>query len=221
VSDRAQFGSWKAQSSLGRGGQGEVFLATKPSHDASALVSSLDETLAAIARTYNREDRRQHTEKVAVIIRAIAAERSDPVGALKVLHQVPDKAAAEKALGRMQQELAALAAIQHDSLVRLYDSNLNERWFVMEYLRCGTLSGHLGRTRGNVLASLKTFRPLVEAVAKLHEKGYVHRDIKPDNIFVADDGHLVLAGCGKTANFNEIRNPYYAESKTSSSQNEF
>ena len=42
---------------------------------------------------------------------------------------------------------------------------------------------------------------------------------------IADDLSLVetdlLAGCGKTANFNEIRNPYYAESKTSSSQNEF
>jgi hypothetical protein len=54
----------------------------------------------------------------------------------------------------------------------------------------------LGRTQGDVLGSLLAFRSLLEAVAKLHEKGYVHRDIKPDNIFVADDGHLVLGDFG-------------------------
>ena len=36
----------------------------------------------------------------------------------------------------------------------------------------------------------------MDAVAALHAKKVVHRDIKPDNIFVASDGHLVLADCG-------------------------
>jgi serine/threonine protein kinase len=39
-------------------------------------------------------------------------------------------------------------------------------------------------------------RPLAEALGGLHERGYVHRDIKPDNIFLADDGHLVLGDFG-------------------------
>ena len=47
-----------------------------------------------------------------------------------------------------------------------------------------------------MLAALRAFRPVVDAVAALHAKKIVHRDIKPDNIFVASDGHLVLADCG-------------------------
>ena len=36
----------------------------------------------------------------------------------------------------------------------------------------------------------------MDAVSALHSEKVVHRDIKPDNIFVASDGHLVLADCG-------------------------
>ena len=60
----------------------------------------------------------------------------------------------------------------------------------------GTLSGRLETYRGRVLEALRDFRPIVDAVAALHGNGVVHRDIKPDNIFVASDGHLVLADCG-------------------------
>ena len=37
---------------------------------------------------------------------------------------------------------------------------------------------------------------VVEAVALLNRKGYFHRDIKPNNIFVADDGHWILGDLG-------------------------
>lgn len=47
-----------------------------------------------------------------------------------------------------------------------------------------------------MLDALTAFRPVVDAVAALHAKNIVHRDIKPDNIFVASDGRLVLADCG-------------------------
>ncbi len=43
---------------------------------------------------------------------------------------------------------------------------------------------------------MKAFRPLVEGVAKLHERGFVHRDIKPQNIFIDANGNLVLGDFG-------------------------
>ena len=96
----------------------------------------------------------------------------------------------------MKRELTTLESVNHPSLVKVLDSNLDETWFVMEYFAGGTLSKHLGTYKGRMLDALRAFRPLVEAVYALHTEEVVHRDIKPDNIFVACDGKLVLADCG-------------------------
>ena len=100
------------------------------------------------------------------------------------------------AIERMKRELSVLESVNHPSLVKVLDSNLDQQWFVMEFFAGGTLSSHLGTYKGHVRDALRAFRPVVDAVAALHAKGVVHRDIKPDNIFVASDGHLVLADCG-------------------------
>ena len=96
----------------------------------------------------------------------------------------------------MKRELATLESVSHPSLVKVLDSNLDEKWFVMEFLEGGTLSDRLGTYKGRVLDALRAFRSIVDAVTELHKEEVVHRDIKPDNIFVASDGHLVLADCG-------------------------
>ena len=58
------------------------------------------------------------------------------------------------------------------------------------------MSDRLETYKGRVLEALLAFRPIVDAVRALHPKNVVHRDIKPDNIFVASDGRLVLGDCG-------------------------
>jgi len=45
---------------------------------------------------------------------------------------------------------------------------------------------------GNFVGALRAFRPLVEGVAKIHENGYVHRDIKPQNVFLSSEDELIL-----------------------------
>ena len=65
----------------------------------------------------------------------------------------------------------------------------------MEYFERGTLTGGLNAYNGRVLDALEAFRSIVDAASALHDKEIVHRDIKPDNIFVAPD-RLVLGDCG-------------------------
>ena len=137
-------------------------------------------------------------EKLANTIRWIVNERDAPVGALKKLLPIEQSAAEDEAIAleRMRGELATLELVEHPSLVRVLDSNLHQGWFVMEYFDGGTLSNRLEAYRGCVLEALRAFRPIVDAVSALHTENVVHRDIKPDNIFVAGDGRLVLGDCG-------------------------
>ena len=136
--------------------------------------------------------------KLANTIRWIAYEHQAPRGALKKLLPIEEGAAEDEgaALERMKGELSALESVEHPSLVKVLDSNLHQGWFVMEYFDGGTLSNRLEAYKGRVLEALMAFRSIVDAVSALHTKNVVHRDIKPDNIFVAGDGRLVLGDCG-------------------------
>ncbi len=129
------------------------------------------------------------------VINKIGALRTAPRAALKEL--LPDDAAVNPttALARMKRELDALRAVDHPALIKVLDSDLDHRWFVMECFD-HTLKAQPDRFKGRPLDALRAIRPLVEAVARLHTAGIVHRDIKWDNVFLGTDGGLVLGDCG-------------------------
>ena len=195
-----RFGKWEVIKSISRGGQGQVYLV----RDASEVPNTEEqwktfkraiETLNAGVEEWNYE---QAASELADEIRRIASESLATRGALKKLLPVEEGAAEDEtaALARMKQELSTLESVEHPALVKVLDRNLDEEWFVMEFLEGGTLSNCLESYKGRVLATLVAFRPVVDATVALHARKVVHRDIKPDNIFVASDGHLVLGDCG-------------------------
>jgi serine/threonine protein kinase len=198
--DRTDFNGWQKLNSLGRGGQGEVFLARKTAPPAPIPLEQLLEVIHTSGSLGYADKRRKAAEEFVSLVRMIAtnvlSEDHAPVGALKISHPIQDKVATEKAMARMERELLAMKAVTHSSLVRILEARPDEKWFVMEYFSRGTLSGHLGRFSGDVSRALRTFRPLVAAASELHKNGYVHRDIKPANVFVADDSRLVLGDFG-------------------------
>jgi serine/threonine protein kinase len=77
-----------------------------------------------------------------------------------------------------------------------FDQEASPEWFVMEYHHRGTLADSAEQYHGRIIQVLEAVRPIVEGVAAFNEKGYVHRDIKPNNIFLAEDGKLVLGDFG-------------------------
>jgi serine/threonine protein kinase len=117
-------------------------------------------------------------------------------GAVKLFSIHGSKSRRAEALSRLEREVELLEKLDHPNIVKLLDANIGEGWIVMEYLSNGTLADHLPLYKGLAVAALKAFRPLIEGVALLHHVGSVHRDIKLQNIFVAEDGRLVLGDFG-------------------------
>jgi serine/threonine protein kinase len=101
---------------------------------------------------------------------------------------------------RFRREIEAMKACDHPGLIRIYDSDPSPtpRWLAAEYHPRGTLDEEANRKLylGRPLSILTDVRPLADALASLHQRDMIHRDIKPKNIFVADDGRLVLGDFG-------------------------
>ena len=202
MTESARYGKWKVIEPIGRGGQGQVYLV----RDTSLVPTTEDRTnaLRKILMTLSGSgpietlDSEKAALQFADEIRRIVGEFQVPTGALKKLLPFEEGTAEDEAaaIERMKRELLTLESIDHPSLVKVVDSNLDDRWFVMEFFEGGALSNDLGKYKGRVLEALRAFRAIVDAVSALHAEKIVHRDIKPDNIFVAPDGHLVLADCG-------------------------
>lgn len=97
--------------------------------------------------------------------------------------------------GRLLQEARAAAKLAHPAIVRVFDvgqTATGDPFIVMELLEGESLStiidreGHLPATR-----AVQLLLPIADALAAAHAKGFVHRDVKPDNVFVVrDEGAL-------------------------------
>jgi serine/threonine protein kinase len=193
----SKYGKWETIKELGAGGQGVVYMAR------NTELLDIKETKKRIARAHLQlvptsfEDNQsaQAGQLAEAVLAYSNAEHPDYCGALKVLHSSSDPAEFNKQLDRMKQEVGAMRALSHPRIIRILDQNLEDRWFVTELFREGTLADNLYMHRGEFTAALLHFRPLVEAVAQMHGKNLVHRDIKPENIFLSS-GKLVLGDLG-------------------------
>jgi serine/threonine protein kinase len=142
---------------------------------------------------------RKHGEAFARAAVDIAREE-DPSELAALKKFIPRKDGPEPeqtALMRLRNEVEILKKNQQGFL-KMLDSNESENWIVTEYCSNGTLERHLSKYRGKPLASLLAIIPLLRTVAQLHhlDRPVVHRDIKPQNIFIGNDGELLLGDFG-------------------------
>ncbi len=91
-------------------------------------------------------------------------------------------------------EGSVLSLLHHDNIVKLH--SLRSDFLVLEYLRGPTLDASLPLDE---TAARSVLRQLASALAHVHERGFVHRDVKPANVFLEADGRAVLSDFGVAA----------------------
>jgi eukaryotic-like serine/threonine-protein kinase len=92
---------------------------------------------------------------------------------------------------RLLQEARAAARLGHPGIVRVFDFGVTRHedpFVVMELLHGETLADLIHReSRLSAISAVQLLLPIADALATAHGKGIVHRDVKPENIFVARD----------------------------------
>ena len=117
--------------------------------------------------------------------------------AIKVLRG--DLADDEKFIRRFQREAQSVANLSHPNIVEVYDVEEEEgqHYIVMEYIEGKTLK-QLLQKRGALTLSevIDIMLQLTDGLAHAHEAYIIHRDIKPQNIMIQDDGLVKITDFG-------------------------
>ncbi|MFM1870598.1 MAG: hypothetical protein RL398_20 [Planctomycetota bacterium] len=119
--------------------------------------------------------------------------------ALKVL-ELPEDAQKHPALiEAFLREARAAAALNHANLVQVYDvaSADGEHFFSMELASRGSLAAHLRKSGPMTWSNLAPIaKDLAAALQFAHDRGVVHRDVKPANVLLSEDGRAKLGDLG-------------------------
>jgi beta-lactam-binding protein with PASTA domain len=143
-----------------------------------------------------RVDARVAIGGMATVYRALDT-RLDREVALKVMH--PSLAADSEFIERFMREARSIARLAHPNVVGVFDQGTDGPYvyLAMEYVPGCTLRDVL-RERGalQVRAALDVLEPVLAALGAAHRAGFVHRDMKPENVLIADDGRVKVADFG-------------------------
>ncbi|WP_019630843.1 Stk1 family PASTA domain-containing Ser/Thr kinase [Actinomadura atramentaria] len=132
--------------------------------------------------------------------------RLDRTVAIKVMHA--HLAADEEFVRRFIGEAKAAAALSHPSVVAVYDQRTDGEhvFLVMELVAGRTLRDVLAeRGRLGPREALGIMQPVLAALGAAHRAGLVHRDVKPENVLIAEDPDGGPGGQVKVADFGLAR----------------
>jgi serine/threonine protein kinase len=133
---------------------------------------------------------------MAVVYRAYQSSLNRYV-AIKVLP--PHLGFDQEFVERFQREALAAAQLRHPNIVVIHDVGHEQGvyFIVMELLEGRTLKEIIDKEGAlSVEQATRIIEQVASALDYAHQRGFVHRDVKPANIFVADDGHTTLTDFG-------------------------
>ncbi|WP_306212070.1 Stk1 family PASTA domain-containing Ser/Thr kinase [Actinoplanes sp. RD1] len=114
-------------------------------------------------------------------------DRLERTVALKIIH--PSQATNVHFVDRFTDEAKTIARLTHPNVVAVYDQGRHQGlpYLVMEYVQGRTLRDLLTqRRRLNPVEALAILEQMLSAIAAAHRAGLVHRDVKPENVLVAE-----------------------------------
>ncbi|WP_330329999.1 Stk1 family PASTA domain-containing Ser/Thr kinase [Streptomyces sp. NBC_00536] len=151
-----------------------------------------------------RIDARIAVGGMATVYRAVDT-RLDRVLALKVMH--PALAADGAFVERFIREAKSVARLAHPNVVGVFDQGTDGPFvfLAMEYVSGCTLRDVL-RERGALRprAALDILEPMLAALGAAHRAGFVHRDMKPENVLIGDDGRVKVADFGLVRSVDSV-----------------
>lgn len=161
----------------------------------SLFVGDLATGIHPLIRGYRFIKRLAVSEHSAVYL--AEKESADTKVVLKVLRQVPDVSDGIGAFDRFLQEYEMIADLDHPNIVRIYDLGVSDdhAHIAMEYLPGGDLKRKIERGVPEQDA-IRYTKQIASALAKLHSLGILHRDLKPGNIMLREDGNIALIDFG-------------------------
>ncbi len=132
---------------------------------------------------------------MGVVYKALDLRLQRPV-ALKMLP--PSVVSNPDRRTRFLREAQAAAVLTHPAIAQVYDIDEADGgiFIAMEYIDGKTVSRLIADAELDLLGSVEIAHQVAEGLAKAHEAGIIHRDIKSDNIMVTRDGHAKLLDFG-------------------------
>ncbi|HLK38302.1 MAG TPA: serine/threonine-protein kinase [Polyangiaceae bacterium] len=131
------------------------------------------------------------------VVYAASSDRHGEI-ALKVLHE--NLALSERERRRFLEESERMRRVRHPSLVPMIDAGVlpdGRPYLAMPLLRGESLAERVGRGALPLAAALARFGEIAEGATALHDAGLVHRDVKPENVFLDEtSGRAILLDFG-------------------------
>src|ERR1051326_547815 len=129
---------------------------------------------------------------------------------------VPSAAADPVALKRFLQEAQVMARTSHPNLVQVYDLEQVEgaNYIVLEFVKGRSLRDFINRGRTPLPQVFAVMHGVLQALDYAHRHAIVHRDMKPENVLMSDEGNVKVADFGIARLTDDTGGPGSTATKT-------
>ncbi len=125
----------------------------------------------------------------------------------------------KQVLARFEGERQALALMDHPNIARVFEAGTSQKgrpYFAMEYVDGVPITEYCDHQRMTTKQRLELFMPVCRAVQHAHQKGVIHRDVKPSNILVAQQDQLPVPkvidfGIAKATDQRSVENTAFTQ----------